>query len=190
MKNLKLTLYSLVTLVLLFGIAGIGLGLSRFRISLETDSNTASLPVMEPPSPPPAATAKKLTPALPATPNLPIAAASPAQKLDPVAVAARQGNLRVSNPTEHPVRVALLSRQIAQKTYGEPTHWDFSPMEGGKQGLMLSLPQSGLKLKKGDILVAFAQDGSRLYWGPYVVGETAAPSWNAKIAEWQLVLQP
>ncbi len=190
MKNLKFTLYSLFALVFLFGIAGIGLGLSRFRISIETDPNTASLPVMEPPSPPPAETAKKLAPALPATPPLPTPAVSPAQKLDPVAVAARQGNLRVSNPTEHPVRVALLSRQLAQKTYGEPTHWDFSPMEGGAQGLMLSLPLGGLKLKKGDVLVAFAQDGSRLYWGPYVVGETAAPSWNAKIAEWQLVLQP
>lgn len=185
MKNLKLTLYALAILAFLFGIAGIGLGLSRFRISLETDPNTASLPVMEPPSPPPATTAKKLTPGLSATP-----AASLAQKLDPVQVAARQGNLRVSNPTEHPVRVALLSRQIAQKTYGEPTHWDFSPMEGGTQGLMVSLPQGGLKLKKGDILVAFAQDGSRLYWGPYVVGETPAPIWNAQKAEWQLILQP
>lgn len=190
MKNLKFSLYSLFTLVFLFGIAGIGLGLSRFRISIETDPNTASLPVMEPPSPPPAETAKKLAPALPATPTMPTPAAKIAQKLDPVAVAARQGNLRVSNPTEHPVRVALLTRQVAQKTYGDPTHWDFSPREGGTQGLMLSLPQSGLKLKKGDVLVAFAQDGSRLYWGPYVVGETAAPSWNAKIAEWQLVLQP
>lgn len=190
MKNLKFTLYALGILAFLFSVAGIGLGLSRFRISLETDPNTASLPVMEPPSPPPAETAKKLVPGLSATPALPTPAALPAQKTDPVKMATHQGNLRVSNPTEHPVRLALLTRQFAQKTYGEPTHWDFSPMEGGEQGLKLSLPQGGLKLKKGDILVAFAQDGSRLYWGPYVVGETPAPSWNAQKAEWQLILQP
>jgi hypothetical protein len=63
-------------------------------------------------------------------------------------------------------------------------------MEGGSQGLMLSLPQGNLKLKKGDILVAFAQDGSRLYWGPYIVGETPLPIWNQQKAEWQLILQP
>lgn len=188
MKNLKLTLYSLFILVFLFGIAGIGLKLSRFRISLETEApNTASLPVMAP-SPP--ATIKKLVPGLSATPALPTPAVLQAQKIDPAQVSARQGNLRVSNPTEHPVRVALLTRQIAQKTYGEPIHWDFSPMEGGTQGLKVSLPQGDLRLKKGDILVAFAQDGSRLYWGPYIVGETPAPSWNAQKAEWQLVLQP
>lgn len=190
MKNLKLTLYSLFIFVFLFGIAGIGLGLSRFRISIETESpNTASLPVMEPPTPP-ATAAKKLVPGLSTTPALPTPAVLQAQKLDPVQVSARQGNLRVSNPTDHPVRLALLTRQIAQKTYGEPIHWDFSPMEGSSQGLKVSLPQGDLRLKKGDVLVAFAEDGSRLYWGPYVVGETPAPSWNAQKAEWQLVLQP
>jgi hypothetical protein len=63
-------------------------------------------------------------------------------------------------------------------------------MEGGSKGLLLSLPQETLKLKKGDVLVAFAQDGSRQYWGPYVVGETPSPVWNQKQAEWQLVLKP
>lgn len=189
MKNLKTTLYSLAILVFLFGIAGIGLGLSRFRISLEIDStNTASLPVMEPPTPP--ATTKKLVPGLSVTPTLPTPEVLTQKQKDPMQVSARQGNLRVSNPTNHPVRVALLTRQIAQKTYGEPTHWDFSPMEGSTQGLKVSLPQGDLRLKKGDILVAFAQDGSRLYWGPYVVGETPAPSWNTQETEWQLILQP
>jgi hypothetical protein len=56
--------------------------------------------------------------------------------------------------------------------------------------LILSLPQGNLKLKQGDILVAFAQDGSRRYWGPYVVGETTAPILNRKTSEWQLILQP
>jgi hypothetical protein len=37
--------------------------------------------------------------------------------------------------------------------------------------------------------VAFAQDGSRRYWGPYVVGETSSPEWNPQTQEWQLVLQ-
>jgi hypothetical protein len=63
-------------------------------------------------------------------------------------------------------------------------------MEGGSQGLILSLPQGNLKLSKGDILVAFAQDGSRLYWGPYVVGQTPFPTWDSQAAQWQLVLQP
>lgn len=192
MQNLKFTLYSLVTLVFLFSIGGIGLGLSRFKISIETESpNTASLPVIEPLNQPPAEKVKKIGNPLPViTPALPTTPASPVKKLDPGEVAAGLGTLRVSNPTEHPVRVALLTRQISKKAYREPTHWDFSPMEGGAQGLMLSLPQGGLKLKKGDILVAFAQDGSRLYWGPYVVGETPAPSWNPEKAEWQLVLPP
>ena len=45
-------------------------------------------------------------------------------------------------------------------------------------------------LENGDIVVAFAQDGSRLYWGPYVIGETPVPVWNKKTGEWELVLQP
>lgn len=192
MKNLKFTLYSLATLVFLFGIAGIGLKLSRFKISIETENpNTASLPVIEAPSPPPAETVKTIKNTLPVvTPKMSTTAAKPIKKLDPAALSAAIGGLRVSNPTEHPVRVALLSRQISDRTYIEPTHWDFSPMEGSTNGLMLALPQGGLKLKKGDILVAFAQDGSRLYWGPYVVGETQTPSWNPQKAEWQLVLEP
>ncbi len=96
----------------------------------------------------------------------------------------------MSNPTERPVRIALLSRRKESKAYTEPAHWDFAPMEGGSQGLVLSLPQGNLKLSKGDVLVAFAQDGSRQYWGPYVVGETPFPTWNQQTGEWQLVLQP
>jgi hypothetical protein len=193
MKKINFILYPVFIVVSLLGLgfAGIGLGLFPFTVSIESQSaDTASLPVINPPSPPPAETVKKLIPALPkVTPALPTPTASPAKNPEPVAVGTRQGNLRVSNPTEHPVRVALLSRH-QEKTDTEPAHWDFSPMEGGSQGLMLSLPQGGLKLKKGDILVAFAQDGSRLYWGPYVVGETPAPIWNPQKAEWQLVLQP
>lgn len=101
------------------------------------------------------------------------------------------GTLRVSNQTPQPLRVALLAKDnsSASSKYGEPIHWDFAPGEGSSQGLIVSLPQGDLKLKKGDIVVAFAQDGSRRYWGPYVVGETAVPIWNQKTSEWQLILR-
>jgi hypothetical protein len=106
------------------------------------------------------------------------------------------GSLRMSNKTTQPVRLALLARQASQKsvttnktTSGIPAHWDFAPEEGSERGLVLSLPQGNLRLEKGDILVAFAQDGSRRYWGPYVVGETSSPQWNPQTQEWQLVLQ-
>jgi hypothetical protein len=107
------------------------------------------------------------------------------------------GALRVSNQTDQPLRVALLARQseanssaASKPKYGEPVHWDFAPEEGSSQGLVLSLPDGNLKLHKGDIVVAFAQDGSRRYWGPFVVAETDAPIWNRKTSEWQLILQP
>ncbi|MCC5598961.1 hypothetical protein [Nostoc favosum] len=108
-----------------------------------------------------------------------------------------QGTLRMSNQTNQPVRLALLARQslakgsgTKQANYDVPAHWDFAPQEGSEKGLILSLPQNNLKLEKGDILVAFAQDGSRRYWGPYVVGETQLPKWNSQTREWQLVLSP
>ncbi len=108
-----------------------------------------------------------------------------------------QGTLRMSNQTNQPVRLALLARQslgkgsgTKQTNYDLPAHWDFAPEEGSDKGLILSLPQNNLKLEKGDILVAFAQDGSRRYWGPYVVGETQLPKWNSQNREWQLVLSP
>ncbi|WP_199296239.1 hypothetical protein [Trichocoleus sp. FACHB-591] len=112
------------------------------------------------------------------------------------------GGLRVSNTTDHPVRVALLAQQSLASSaqaslaptgkapvYGQPAHWDFAPGEGSAQGLALSLPEGSLQLKKGDVLVAFAQDGSRRYWGPYVIGETDQPLWNDQNSEWQLSLQ-
>lgn len=106
------------------------------------------------------------------------------------------GLLRVSNKTTQPVRLVLLARQLSQKSANinkikstPPAHWDFAPEEGSERGLVLSLPQANLKLEKGDILAAFAQDGSRRYWGPYVVGETSSPQWQPQRQEWQLVLQ-
>jgi len=96
-----------------------------------------------------------------------------------------------------PVRVALLVKKAApvgasskrQVTYEPPAHWDFAPQEGSTKGLIVSLPDRTLKIKQGDILVAFAQDGSGLYWGPYVVGETDLPIWSTKTGEWLLTLQ-
>ena len=106
------------------------------------------------------------------------------------------GLLRVSNKTTQPVRLVLLARQLSQKSANfnkikskPPAHWDFAPEEGSETGLVLSLPQANLRLEKGDILVAFAQDGSRHYWGPYVVGETSSLQWQPQRQEWQLVLQ-
>ncbi|MBD2435710.1 hypothetical protein [Nostoc sp. FACHB-110] len=107
------------------------------------------------------------------------------------------GMLRMSNQTDQPVRLALLARQSSgkgsarsQSSIDIPAHWDFAPQEGSSNGMLLSLPNGSLKLQKGDILVAFAQDGSRRYWGPYVVGETSVPTWNAQTKEWRLVLSP
>jgi hypothetical protein len=114
----------------------------------------------------------------------------------PTAIAPVPGALRVSNQTEQPLRVALLTKQPGTNSttnkdkYSEPVHWDFAPGEGSSQGLILSLPQGNLKLKPGDVIVAFAEDGSRRYWGPYVVGETPAPVLDRKTSEWQLVLSP
>ena len=108
----------------------------------------------------------------------------------PAGASGTTGKLRAGNRTEHPVRLVFLGKKSGSSSYGEPAHWDFAPFEGGSQGLILSLPQAELALKPGDILVAFAQDGSRHYWGPYVVGQTRVPVWNPRGKEWQLVVQP
>ncbi|WRH65450.1 MAG: hypothetical protein RSE13_16410 [Planktothrix sp. GU0601_MAG3] len=113
---------------------------------------------------------------------------SPKLSLPPLPTNYHQGSFRVGNLTEHPVRVALLSRLSPNIT--EPVHWDFAPAEGSREGLILSLPQEDLILKSGDILVVFAPDGSRYYWGPYIVGETSLPTWNPQDQEWELVIKP
>lgn len=119
------------------------------------------------------------------------------------------GDLRVSNQTLHPVRVALLfqagdwatgddlddsanslAAASASLIYGEPVHWDFAPGEGAAKGLVLALPDRELQVRQGDVLAVFAQDGSQRYWGPYVVGSTAFPTWNGEASEWQLILGP
>ncbi|HEY9727310.1 MAG TPA: hypothetical protein V6D50_12750 [Chroococcales cyanobacterium] len=192
MKKVKSTLYPIFIFLGVLGLIGLGLGLLQISIWIEPQSpDTSSLPVLEPSSSPSVETAKQPSPVSPSMSSTsPTPVASPSKSPDPADVAAQQGGLRVSNLTEHPVRIALLAQKSSTKTYGEPAHWDFAPMEGGTQGLILSLPQENLKLKKGDILVAFAQDGSRSYWGPYVVGETSSPVWDRRKTEWELMLKP
>jgi hypothetical protein len=103
------------------------------------------------------------------------------------------GSLRIRNRSAHPVRVAVLLRSVKastddQSSYDPPAHWDFAPWEGRERGLLVALPSRTVRIKKGDVLVAFAQDGSQRYWGPFVAGETKQPLWNATSEEWEMVL--
>ncbi|MDX2256231.1 MAG: hypothetical protein NW214_12000 [Pseudanabaenaceae cyanobacterium bins.39] len=102
------------------------------------------------------------------------------------------GSLRVGNRSDRSVRVVLYSRITSQNVWQaiEPLNWDFAPFEGGKEGLLLSLPNYKIAIGKGDVIFAFATDGSRAYWGPNIVGETDAPYWDSKNKEWSMVLQP
>jgi hypothetical protein len=135
----------------------------------------------------------KANPNAKSSPAAPKALASSVAKPSAVARAAKNG-LRVSNQSPNALRVVLLSHQSSKSSKsakrGSPAHWDFAPSEGSRNGLLLSLPSEKLTLKPGDVLVAFALDGSRRYWGPYVVGETAAPTQSRSTLEWQLVLRP
>jgi hypothetical protein len=103
------------------------------------------------------------------------------------------GGLRLQNRSPYPVRVVLLSRSVKPSLTTPlppqaPAHWDFAPWEGRLQGVLVVLSERTVRLNPGDIVVAFAQDGSRRYWGPFVAGETPEPKWNQSQEEWQLVL--
>lgn len=157
--------------------------------SVEDEPSISSAPspnsIPSPASPAPVAS-PTFSPAAPS-------AAIPTTPASPQPATVQVGSLRVSNQTDHPVRVALLSRSSENSgsdSSGEPVHWDFAPQEGSTKGLLLALPEgeADLQVQTGDVLTAFAQDGSRRYWGPYVVGETVAPVWNATSREWELVL--
>lgn len=106
------------------------------------------------------------------------------------------GLLRVSNQTQHPIRVVLLKQNLGPdpanpSTYeAAPAHWDFAPAEGSLQGLVVSLPEGKVSVGPGDILMVYAQDGSSRYWGPQVVSQTKQPLWNPEQQEWQMILRP
>lgn len=192
---MKLKIYQMIIGVAIVLITGMFLG--RFEITISNGANRPndlpSAATALPPTPPVSrvVTASTDTANKPKPDSIPTALEPDEESNSSLpANSSAIGSLRVSNRSEHPVRVALLSKRQAQKSYGKPAHWDFAPGEGGSKGLMLSLPEGKLQVKQGDILVVFAQDGSRRYWGPYVAGETASPAWNRTAGEWQLILQP
>lgn len=194
-RNIKLKGFSAIAAIVLGSILLIGVWSvvgqilpSKPRSTSESSGSTAQKMVglTQPTTP---STSKNPVLSQNSTPNRAAASASSVGK---------QGLLRVGNFSEHPVRVAVLLKRVgkakaaneADSIYEPPAHWDFSPGEGQTKGLVLSLPNRTLKLKQGDVLVAFAQDGSRRYWGPYVVGETVNPNWSSDSSEWQLSLDP
>ena len=207
-----------VSLAIVLCLVSVWVVLKRFTVSAIGPSTLDSLPAPvsestkategQPSSTPNSANLPTVTPSTPAeAPGKQSVSKQSVDKQSAGAVASRQGVFRIGNPTGYPVRVALLSRKTSvaskpsegsaasakatgQTSYELPAHWDFAPEEGGAKGLLVSLPDRALKVKKGDVLVAFAQDGSGRYWGPYVVDETALPTWDAKAIEWQLILQP
>ena len=196
--NTKLQVYPAVIVACLLGLTGLLLVWLRFSISIEPTPSESSLLPSSVPSQPHQLLASRLPPNASTPAHFPAPTTKPTEPVkqlpvsSPEPMVSPQGALRLSNQTNQPIRVALLAQQATTSTgatYGNPAHWDFAPAEGSGNGLLLSLPDSNLKLKKGDILVAFAQDGSGRYWGPYVVGETALPVWNRQSAEWQLILK-
>jgi hypothetical protein len=209
-NDLKLKLYPAVIAIL--GLSLVALLMSRVEIQVLTDAEIDDQisALDEVPAAPPAATERSpAPPAVEPTPwSSPSPIPSPATQDLPIPPAPEflthsEGGLRISNQSRYPVRVALLPQQPPQlaapspdastgspTSYHQPVHWDFAPEEGSTKGLILSLPDAKLRLTPGDVLVAFAQDGSRRYWGPYVVGKTPSPAWSAEQKEWLLILQP
>ncbi|MCU0525579.1 MAG: hypothetical protein MUF72_12225 [Elainella sp. Prado103] len=193
-NDLKLKIYPAIIAIL--GLSLVALLLSRIQIQIASNAPEPVLPLPAEPEVPPA---PEIPP--PSQPE-PIAETPTASPIPPAAVVPSpianselgnlQGGLRVSNQTPFPIRLALLPQvqDEVTTTYRQPVHWDFAPEEGKTKGLILSLPDRTLSLQAGDVLVAFAQDGSRRYWGPYVVGQTLLPNWRAEQKEWWLILQP
>lgn len=185
-------------------------GASQQSMSTDVDTSRLSPDIPAAPSDPTGTNSTTGDQLLTEQPSAPasnaISAANPDTDTSENSTTAFNSNLRVSNRTTHPIRVALLAKADpatassttssttaspdTSSTYGVPVHWDFAPGEGSQQGLLLSLPDQTIQLQAGDILVAFAQDGSRVYWGPYVVDQTNLPLWNDAQQEWQLILEP
>ncbi len=174
MKSSVYRYYALATACL--GLLLLPVGCYQFSVSIEPDATEAETPVET------AVVADTTTPTQ--------SSSTPVFKyFSNSTQASGEGTLRVSNQTSQPVRLALLARQSGESKYKVPAHWDFASKEGIEKGLILSLPNGNLTLDEGDILVAFAQDGSRRYWGPYVVGETNFPVWNSQRQEWEVIFK-
>jgi hypothetical protein len=170
----KSSILPLLLAALLGGAAAFILSQLQFSLWLESSNPKDSIqPVIE--------VAPDFTP--------PSASPAPSGLQPPLA-----NGLRVRNTSTYAIRVVLMSQAEGQSSstvnpYRAPVHWDFAPKEGSQTGLLLSMPEGNLTLKPGDVIVAFALDGSRYYWGPYVVGKTRELS-QSKASEWQLVLKP
>lgn len=173
--NMKSLVHPAVIIASILGVLGLVLIALQFSVTIEIEPEASPVNTIPATRSPTATPTPTTTAAQGTLPNLNPAATSP-------------GALRMSNQTDQPVRVALLAKRSPTTYREEPTHWDFAPHEGSAEGLILSLPEGNFKLNKGDIIVAFAQDGSGRYWGPYVVGETPTPVWNSQAQEWQLTL--
>ncbi len=197
--NLKLVFYPAAIIGVLFLMLALVLQRWQIVISFEPLEPQATLPLASSPISP-SVTRSAESSFTESTPKPTVNAAANGERKEATSTAKPSaalppGVLRLSNQSEHPIRVAFLAKEQASKStqkpgYGEPAHWDFEPGEGASSGLVLSLPAGFVKLDEGDILIAFAQDGSRRYWGPFVVGETPQPAWNKDKKEWQLILSP
>jgi len=174
MAFLKINIHPGILAVLIGGIGAFVL--SQFQLNSWIEQAGTEDPVLSTPSPPAAVPTQ-----------MPSQAVTQPQPVP--------GGLRVQNQTSSPVRLVLLENRAAASAattaadYRDPVHWDFAPAEGSEAGLILSLPDRNLRLKPGDILVGFALDGSRRYWGPFVVGKTPLPE-QSESQEWQLTLRP
>ena len=200
-NDLKLKIYPAVIAILGLGLVALFMSRVEIQVARQSPLDAAPDQPLERPSDSPTDSLNP-SPSPEISPSplpIPIPSTAPVTVSPPADLANSQGGLRVSNQTIYPVRVALLYQQSTAAAtqsdpksphFEQPVHWDFAPEEGGTKGLILSLPSGGLRLRSGDVLVAFAQDGSRRYWGPYVVGKTELPSWSSEQNEWLLPLQP
>jgi hypothetical protein len=194
-KDFQLKIYPAIIAIL--GLSLVALLLSRVQIQIAPNRQSTDPILVNPEVPPAPDLSASPRPTITPSPSPVAETPVPAPGVNPsppAAAVGSPGELRVSNQTNFPIRLALLYQQStegkAAKAFGQPVHWDFAPQEGVAKGLIMSLPSQKLQLQPGDVLIAFAQDGSRRYWGPYVVGQTPLPVWDAGQAEWQLVLQP
>ncbi|MFS8820859.1 hypothetical protein NW805_10425 [Synechococcus sp. W60.1] len=114
---------------------------------------------------------------------VPVLHSEPALPPQAVPTSARTGPFRVGNRTPHPVRLVILMRSGERMINPETAHWDFAPGEGGSEGLLLSLGEEPLQIGPGDIVVAFALDGTRRLLGAQCGGRVSGPvlGWGERL---------